>query len=70
MGDLDFDAWSDATDGDTNNGSHVWVREGKKVFLTHTIVKNWGEMSICTILVQVLCNIYQIPLETVVMYFP
>ena len=25
-----------------------------------------GEMSICTILVHVLCNIYQIPLETVV----
>ena len=21
MGNLDFDAWSDATDGDTNNGS-------------------------------------------------
>ena len=30
MGNLDFDAWSDATDGDTNNGSLDsgvdWVR--------------------------------------------
>ena len=38
----------------------------ESVFFTHTIIKIGGEMSICTILVQVLCNIDQIPLETVV----
>ena len=38
------------------------------IFLTHTIIKIGGEMSICTILVLVLCNIYQFPLETVVLY--
>ena len=42
----------------------------ENILLTHTIIKIGGEMSVCTILVQVLCNIYQNPLEAVVSCTP
>ena len=64
MGNLDFDTWSDATDGDTNNSSldsgvdgvrysQVWVRKGKKVFFFNSFSnKNGGYLyNYCTSLV-------------------
>ena len=56
-------AW---TQGIEVRSIQVSIREGKIVFSYSYNYKNWGEMSICTILVQVLCNVYQIPLETFV----